>query len=103
MATTAMSPMLARRWATTAQAISTTASSSAWAHGPAGAMATVGEATASMVMVEDATTVELAALPTVGDRAEEETAQTVGVLMPADRVRVRTIVNRPPRPRVAAR
>src|SRR5208283_1912241 len=94
--TMAMSRTPAHRWGTTAQAISTTASSWVWAHGPAGVTATDGEATASMVTVEEAITVESAELPTVNDRAAKS-AQTVGGPMLVDRARVQVIVHRPPR------
>jgi len=65
MVTTAMRPMAAHPWDTTGQAISTTASSSAWAHGPAGVMATAGAVIALAAMAEEAITVEPAVSPTV--------------------------------------
>jgi hypothetical protein len=61
--------MAAHRWDTTGQAISTTASSSAWAHGPAGVMATAGAVIALAAMAEEATTVGPAVSPTVGMQA----------------------------------
>ncbi len=64
-------------------------------------MVTAGEATASVGMVEEATTVELAAWPTVDDQAEEQRAPVVWVPMSANRARVQIIVHRPSRHRAA--
>ena len=62
-ATTDMRHTPARPWGITGRAISTTASFSAWGHGPAGDMGTAGEAIASSTMVEDGITAELAVYP----------------------------------------
>jgi hypothetical protein len=57
-AITTTRPTPARRWASTGQDTFTTASSSAWAHGPAGATVTAGAAIASpMVGADDITVV----------------------------------------------
>jgi hypothetical protein len=64
-------------------------------------MATVGEATASMAMGEDAITAEWAASPTV-DIQTKEAAQTVGLPISVDSVRMQVIVHRPLRHRAAA-
>src|SRR5271163_1648726 len=57
-AITTMRHTVAHRSASMGRATSTTASSWAWAHGPAGAIATVGASIASSIAVEADTTVE---------------------------------------------
>ena len=58
-ATTAIRRTLARPMAITGRSTSTTASSWAWAHGPAGAMATAGAAIASRAKAGEATAADL--------------------------------------------
>lgn len=57
--------MPAHPWGITGRDISTTASFWVWAHGPAGVMATAGEAIASSTMVEEGITAEPATYPPV--------------------------------------
>jgi len=70
--TTDMRHTSARRWGITGRAISTTAYSWAWAHGPVGVMATAGEAIASVEMAVEAITAEPGALPITDVQAASE-------------------------------
>src|SRR5580658_8603853 len=102
--TTDMRLTAAHRWVITDRVISTTASSWAWAHGPAGVMATAGEATALAAMVGEAITVESAASPTVEEQATDrlhaagqQSVKAARIPTPVERVPVHLIAHRAPR------
>jgi CheY-like chemotaxis protein len=69
MVITDMRHMLAHRWGITDRAISTMGYSWGWARGPTGAIATVGEATASTAMAAEVSMGELGVSPIVGVKA----------------------------------
>src|ERR1035437_7770746 len=99
MATTPTRLTAARPWAITGQGISTTGSSWAWAHGPAGATDTAGAAIALPATVAETTTAGAAMMPAARTGPMGKAAAT-GEMVAARSIQivegsVRARVNRP--------